>query len=496
MATAIADIRTIRLLVLGRFEIEDEDNPPARTTGRLVPALLSLLAEQASYPQQELVETLWGTSESVLDGELKHVKRTSNKFHRTKRKASAILGDAGHLRSRAYEVTLKLGPDDSGRVDLRTDVASFYELAKSDDADDLRHAICLVGGKLGDELPNPFTRSPAFLAANERLEASIMLVLEKLYPSARNHKRKAAAVLRYGGATVLSEWDSGDARRVATEGDAEVRALVGRLRGIQSVRDINDRQEIEELLRFAESVNRPGARDAADRVRGVMTGRTLGPKPPRFDTRKLQAALDVRTIEHAREIAVEVAPWVDLLEVGDPLIRRYGMGAVEAVRAVAAKTPVVAEMMCSDWAGEQVEDAAAAGAHIVMLMGCRAVDALQAAARSARKLSVPLFIDVPPDMMEVRWVHAAERARVTGLAVIAGYDSDPTTVTSLERLHELSAWTDLPLAVAGGFTLDDVARLADAPWTIVIIGRAIFTAANPGNAARRFASSIEAEVAS
>jgi 3-keto-L-gulonate-6-phosphate decarboxylase len=39
----------------------------------------------------------------------------------------------------------------------------------------------------------------------------------------------------------------------------------------------------------------------------------------------------------------------DLVEVGDPLIKRYGICAVPAIREAAPSAMVVAEMISTDW---------------------------------------------------------------------------------------------------------------------------------------------------
>ena len=48
---------------------------------------------------------------------------------------------------------------------------------------------------------------------------------------------------------------------------------------------------------------------------------------------KLQVAMDVLTTEAALELAAQVAPYVDILELGTPLIKSEGLRAITAIKA-------------------------------------------------------------------------------------------------------------------------------------------------------------------
>ena len=48
---------------------------------------------------------------------------------------------------------------------------------------------------------------------------------------------------------------------------------------------------------------------------------------------KLQVAMDLLTVEDALELAGKVAEYVDIIELGTPLIKAAGLSAVTAVKA-------------------------------------------------------------------------------------------------------------------------------------------------------------------
>jgi HEAT repeat protein len=86
--------------------------------------------------------------------------------------------------------------------------------------------------------------------------------------------------------------------------------------------------------------------------------------------RHLQVAMDMHDLDEATTVAIAAAEaGADFLEVGDPLIKRVGLAAVEHLKRHVPKTPLVVEMMSADWGRDQVILAAQAGADIVLLIG-------------------------------------------------------------------------------------------------------------------------------
>jgi 3-keto-L-gulonate-6-phosphate decarboxylase len=196
--------------------------------------------------------------------------------------------------------------------------------------------------------------------------------------------------------------------------------------------------------------------------------------------RLLQVALDVSELSKAVEIANTAARFHSfIVEVGDPLIKRYGMEAVRQIRKIQPKFPLVVEMASSDWAEEQVSLAAEAGADIVLLMGLSNETRIEKAVYSARKNEVGLILELPPKQGIAKWCRTAEEFGVDGIAILRNIDSSGKPSDSLSRLRAARKETNIPIAVSGGFTPTQIENMINDDWNVVIVGRAIVDAPDP-----------------
>jgi 3-keto-L-gulonate-6-phosphate decarboxylase len=207
--------------------------------------------------------------------------------------------------------------------------------------------------------------------------------------------------------------------------------------------------------------------------------------------RRIQIALDVRDTDQAVTVAKAVAEaGLDFVEVGDPLIKQAGVGVIEHIKRQVPDLTVVAEMMSADWGRDQVELAAEAGADVVFLIGPATEASVSAAVAAGRRLGVPIVLDVPKLLGSPRWVHDMERAGVDGFAITTNIDLGVVGHQPMSGARILRGWTQLPVAVSGGFSATDYTPLASSDWDILIVGRAVTEAVNPTVAATRLAQAV------
>lgn len=209
------------------------------------------------------------------------------------------------------------------------------------------------------------------------------------------------------------------------------------------------------------------------------------------DRRSIQVALDVRDLQQAVAVARAAAvSGAQFVEVGDPLIKGVGVGAIEEVKRNVPGVSVVAEMMSADWGRDQVVLAAEAGADVVLLIGPASLASVSAAVEASRKLALPLVIDVPRDRLTQDWVQDMERAGVDGFAVTTNIDLGVAAFHPLDQAQLLRSWTKLPIAVSGGFEPMDAEAKQRHSWDIMIIGRGVTDAVDPQTAAQDLAAFI------
>ncbi|RAY15003.1 hypothetical protein DPM19_09640 [Actinomadura craniellae] len=207
--------------------------------------------------------------------------------------------------------------------------------------------------------------------------------------------------------------------------------------------------------------------------------------------RSVQVALDVHDLDRAIEIATAAAEaGVDFIEVGDPLIKRVGVEAVDAVKRHAPEVAVVAEMMSADWGRDQVELAAEAGADVVLLIGPASIASVSAAVGAARRLGVVLTLDAPSRHVDPSWLRDMERAGIDGFVVTTNIDLGVGGTRPLAAARTIRACSELPVAVSGGFGIADDALTGSADWDIAIVGRGVAEAVTPADMLHRLTALI------
>jgi 3-keto-L-gulonate-6-phosphate decarboxylase len=258
---------------------------------------------------------------------------------------------------------------------------------------------------------------------------------------------------------------------------------------------------LERLLADGEGVDSWLIRREVEAIRAAADGRgTAGPTAEREgfrrrrDRRAVQVALDLRNLAHALEVARAVAEsGVDFIEVGDPLIKQVGVRAVEHVKRVVGPTRVVAEMMSADWGRDQVEQAAEAGADVVLLIGPATAASVSSAVEAGRRLGTPILLDVPMLQASQSWALGMERLGIDGFAVTSNIDIGIGGGHPLARARALRSWTKLPVAVSGGFSVTDVSVTASRDWDILIVGRGVTEAVQPRVAAERLLTAVRTQ---
>jgi 3-keto-L-gulonate-6-phosphate decarboxylase len=286
---------------------------------------------------------------------------------------------------------------------------------------------------------------------------------------------------------------------------ARTRALFGLLREIRTawtgVPELTlERLKVEGRASTSWLVRREvDAMDTAGQVQGLVAAAVDG-RGRHEEFRRLrgrhavQVALDLYDLDQALHVAEALAAaGVDLIEVGDPLIKQAGVRAVERIKRVVGATRVVAEMMSADWGRDQVEQAAEAGADVVLLIGPATAASVSAAVEAGRRLGTPILLDIPTLHASQRWVRDMERAGVDGFTVTSNIDIGIGVGHPLARARAVRSWSKLPVGVSGGFSATDLSVLASGDWDILIVGRSITEAIRPKTAAEQLLKVVHAQ---
>ncbi|MCD6387097.1 MAG: bifunctional 5,6,7,8-tetrahydromethanopterin hydro-lyase/3-hexulose-6-phosphate synthase [Methanophagales archaeon] len=217
-----------------------------------------------------------------------------------------------------------------------------------------------------------------------------------------------------------------------------------------------------------------------------------------FDPPYLQVALDIPSWEKMERVVREL-PRSDhlIIEVGTPLIKKYGVSFVEKVKEIRPETFVVADLKVLDTGNLEARIVSDAGGDAVVISGLAPMKTIQKAIEEAHKTGIYACIDmlnVPSPVDLLRDLS------------MSGYIPD---VVELHRAidvetEEEHAWGNIPeikevtaekvlVAVAGGIREDTAPVALRAGADILIVGRAITNAQDVEGACRRFLRILKKE---
>lgn len=208
---------------------------------------------------------------------------------------------------------------------------------------------------------------------------------------------------------------------------------------------------------------------------------------------KLQVALD-GTLAQAVTILEQVAAWVDIAEIGTPLIYHEGMHAARRLREAFPTLTLLADLKIMDAGEEEAEIAFEAGCDIVTVLGVSHDATVAGAARAAQRRGKQVMADL---MRVADPVSRGRELLALGcdvLCVHTAFDVQSATQTPLGTLTTLrQALPEAALAAAGGIKLANVDAILALRPQIVIAGGAITRAANPTAAAQALRERLTVE---
>ncbi len=201
---------------------------------------------------------------------------------------------------------------------------------------------------------------------------------------------------------------------------------------------------------------------------------------------KLQVALDLRNLNEAIRIAEQsLRGGAHILEAGTPLIKMFGMRAVEELSRRFPNATIVADLKTMDTGYIEVEMAAQAGADIICILALASDETIKDALGAAKKYNVKVMADLIGIEDKDEIIERAKELEKLGVDYIifhigidkqirSDYDKIPFPI-----LNELAKSVSTPIAVAGGLKKETVPKAIKAGAKIIIVGGAITRSSDP-----------------
>lgn len=109
---------------------------------------------------------------------------------------------------------------------------------------------------------------------------------------------------------------------------------------------------------------------------------------------ELQLALDLVNIPEAIEIVKEVEQYIDVVEIGTPVVINEGLRAVKEIKEAFPQLKVLADLKIMDAGGYEIMKASEAGADIITVLGATDDATIKGAVEEAKKQKKKILVDM------------------------------------------------------------------------------------------------------
>jgi 3-hexulose-6-phosphate synthase len=171
---------------------------------------------------------------------------------------------------------------------------------------------------------------------------------------------------------------------------------------------------------------------------------------------KFQFAMDIFDVETCLSHLERIAPEVDIIEVGTPMLLRFGLDAVTAIKKAYPKHEILSDTKIMDGGELEAQYAFDAGADIVVVMGITNIETVQAVIETAKKNSGKSYVD----MMCIQDIKSAAKKFIDlGADYVCIHNADDVSNihAGLPGLKEaITAVDPERVAISGGIKMETI----------------------------------------
>lgn len=199
---------------------------------------------------------------------------------------------------------------------------------------------------------------------------------------------------------------------------------------------------------------------------------------------KLQVAIDLLNTEDAIALAKKVAPYIDIIELGTPLIKSEGLRAITAMKEAFPDKKVFADFKTADAGALEAEMAFKAGADYITILGSVDDATIAGAVAKAKEYSRGVVVDTIGIADRVKRAQEVIKLGVEFVELHAGLDEQAKDGYSIQVLIDEATRAGVPVSIAGGVNLNSIERVKKSGAVVAVAGGAIYGAEDPAVAAK------------
>ena len=207
---------------------------------------------------------------------------------------------------------------------------------------------------------------------------------------------------------------------------------------------------------------------------------------------KLQIAIDLLTTADALALAEKVAPYIDIIELGTPLIKSEGLSVITAMKNAFPNKIVFADFKTADAGGLEAEMAFKAGADLITILGATGNATIEGAVKVAKQYGKGVVVDTIGSPDRVKRAQEVTELGVEFVELHAGLDEQAQPGYSIQVLIDEAARVGVPVSIAGGVNINNIAAVKKSGVKVAVAGAAIYGAEDPAAAAKALREALDA----
>lgn len=207
---------------------------------------------------------------------------------------------------------------------------------------------------------------------------------------------------------------------------------------------------------------------------------------------KLQLALDVCSIEEGLKLVESIVDYIDIIEIGTPLIIEHGLYPVVLFKEAFPHKKILADAKIMDAGEHEANLCFVKGADIVTVLGVAHNSTIAGVVKAARAHGKQVMVDMIDVHDIAKRVLEIEKLGVDYLCVHTAFDIQSTGVNPLDELRLINeVLSQGKAAVAGGVKVATVKDIVKENPEIIVVGGGITSQSDPVVAASRIKEIME-----
>jgi 3-hexulose-6-phosphate synthase len=207
----------------------------------------------------------------------------------------------------------------------------------------------------------------------------------------------------------------------------------------------------------------------------------------------IQMALDSLDFDVTMGLAEQVAPYVDILEIGTPCIKANGVELVKALNAAHPNKLILVDLKTMDAGEYEATPFYEAGGDIATVLGAADMATIGGVIKAANASNAEAQVDLIGVNDKAGVAAAAAKMGAHIIGVHTGLDAQAAGQTPFADLNTIAGLgLDVRISVAGGINKDTIQSTVQAGATIVVVGAAIYGADSPADSAKELRALVDA----